>query len=472
MLTRRNLLLSSTLAPAAFPQTRRPNVVYVILDDLGMYDTGCYGSRHIHTPNIDRLAAEGMRFTQAYSGCTVCAPARCTIMTGMHMGHASVRANPGGVSLQASDFTLAEMLSKAGYVCGGFGKWGIGDIDTPGVPEKKGFQRFFGYYHQVHAHNYYPDYLIDSGKKVPLPGNEGFYQPKPPPGAFPTVDPASGRRREFSAQRIQKEMLAWLRTPRDQPFFCYIPHTIPHGSHEIPQDDPAWQMYKDKPWSIAARVHAAFVTMADRFVGEALAALKEIGQDDKTLFLFSSDNGAADTFGGALDSGGQLRGKKTEMYEGGIRVPFLARFPGRIKPGTTSDLPIYFPDLMPTIADFTGTRQFLPANIDGESFAAEATGKSRRRTPREMYWEWNEDHFRLPYKVSRQACRRGQWKIVRNDVTRPWELYDLSRDPSEKNDLAAQNPRIVEQLDAWVRAHRADPPEQIEPSKPKGQRWR
>lgn len=451
----------------------RPNVVYIILDDLGMYDTGCYGSRQIQTPNIDRLAAEGAKFTEAYSGCTVCAPARCTLMTGMHMGHASVRANPGGVSLQSGDFTLAEMLKKAGYACGGFGKWGVGDIATPGVPEKHGFDRFFGYYHQVHAHDYYPDYLIDTGSKVPLPGNRGFYSAKPPAGAFPDIDATTGLKRQFSAQLIQQEMLKWLRA-RDasKPFFCYAPWTIPHGSHEIPASDPAWLKYKDKPWSIDARVHAAFVTMADRFVGETLQAIAALGQESNTIVLFSSDNGAAETYGGSLDSGGSLRGKKTEVYEGGIRIPLLARFPKRIKAGSTVDLPVYFPDIMPTIADWTGTRQYLPTGIDGQSFAPEVTGGSRLSRDRAMYWEWNEDHFKLPYRVSKQACRKGRWKIVRHNASRPWELYDLSSDPSESKDLAAANPKVVAELDAWVRANRTDPPEQIEPEKPKGQRWR
>ncbi len=467
MINRREFV-AGALAPAA----ERPNVIYIILDDLGMYDTGCYGSKQIRTPNIDRIAAEGIKLTEAYSGCTVCAPARGTLMTGKHMGHSSVRANPGGVSLQASDVTIAEMLKKAGYACGGFGKWGIGDIETAGVPEKHGFDRFYGYYHQVHAHHYYPDYLIDTGRKAPLPGNRGFYAAKPNPGAFPSADPATGRQRQFSAHLIQAEMQKWLRHHKDRPFFCYAPWTIPHGDHEIPETDPAWQMYKDKPWSIDARVHAAFVTMADRFVGETMALLKELALDSRTLVMFSSDNGAADTFGGALDSAGHLRGQKTMMYEGGIRTPFLARFPGRIRPGSTSDLPVYFPDILPTIADFTGAHASLPAGIDGMSFAPEITGKARLDRDRPMYWEWNEGHFVLPYRVKMQACRKGPWKIVRQNVAQPWELYDLSRDPGEKTNLAAKNQQVVRELDAWVRANRVDPPEQIEPAKPSGQQWR
>lgn len=465
--------LGAAVAPggvhAAAPQ--RPNVIYIILDDLGMYDTGCYGSKQIQTPHIDRLAAEGMKFEAAYSGCTVCAPARATLMTGRHMGHSSVRANPGGTPLAAGDVTLAQVLKQAGYTCGGFGKWGLGDIGTDGVPEKHGFDRFFGYYHQVHAHHYYPDYLIDTGKKAPLPGNRGVYGAKAKVGAYEDEGPG-GAKRQFSASAIQQEMLQWIRAHRDRPFFCYAPWTIPHGLHEIPESDPAWKLYRDKPWSVNARVHAAFVTMADRFVGETMDLLKQSGLDSNTLVCFSSDNGASDTFEGALDSGGILRGKKTNLYEGGIRVPFLARLPGRIRPGSRSDAPVYFPDVMPTVAELTGTSRYLPKAIDGISLAPELTGNGRVSRERPMYWEWNDGHFNLPYHVKMQACRKGRWKVVRHDVTKPWELYDLSSDPGEKQDVAARNPRVVAELDAWVRAQREDPPEQFEPSKPAGQQWR
>lgn len=477
MMNRRQFAASSLAAASmtldrADAAPRRPNVIYIILDDLGMHDTGCYGSKQIQTPNIDRLAAEGMKFNEAYSGCTVCAPARSTLLTGTHMGHTSVRANPGGVPLQASDFTIAQMLKRAGYACAGFGKWGLGDLDTDGVPERHGFDRFFGYYHQVHAHEYYPDYLIDTGKKVQLPGNRGVYGKPRKPGPVADVDAASGRKRQFTAQLIQDEMLGWLRRPRNEPFFLYAPWTIPHAQHELPESDPAWRMYKDKPWSMQARVHASFVTMADRFVGETMAALKQYGLDSNTLVFFSSDNGAADTYGGSLNSAGNLRGQKTEMYEGGIRVPFLVRFPGRIKAGSTSDLPVYFPDIMPTIAEFTGTGEFLPKNIDGMSIAPEVQGKAKLNRERPMYWEWNDGHFNLPYRVARQACRRGRWKIVRNNVSQPFELYDLGQDPGETRNLASAHPGIVQELEAWVRANRVDPPEQIEPSKPAGQKWR
>lgn len=455
-------------------EAQRPNILYLIVDDLG-FDLGCYGSKQVETPNLDRMAAEGMRFTQAYSGCTVCAPARSTLMTGTHMGHTPVRRNSGGVSLQADSYTVAQLLSANGYTCGGFGKWGIADLDTPGVPEKHGFSRFFGYYHQVHAHFYYTDYLIDTGKKAPLPGNLGYYPDLPegkiPQGPVPSTDPKTGRKREFSHYRIVDEMKGFLRENKDRPFFCYAPWTVPHGRLEIPEDDPAWQSYKDKPWSRNARLYAAYVTMLDRHAGEIFALLEELGVDSKTAIFFSSDNGAASQYEGELDSTAGLRGGKTSMYEGGLRVPFLARWPGRIEAGSTSDLPIYFPDFFPTAAGIAGIEPKAPQALDGINLLPELTGAARLPRDRRMYWEWNKDHF-APYEVFMQAHRDGKWKIVRNDVSKDWELYDLGADASESNNLAAAHPEVVERMAAWVAANRVDPPEQVEPDKPAGRKWR
>ncbi len=449
----------------------RPNVIHIMLDDLGTFDIGCYGSKHIQTPNIDRLAAQSMKFTQAYAGCTVCAPARSTLMTGTHMGHTPVRTNPGGVSLQATDVTLAEALKKAGYKCGGFGKWGLGDLDTAGVPEKHGFDKFYGYYHQVHAHHFFPEYLIDTGRKAPLSGNAGL-QAQRQPGPVPDTDPATGAKHTFSAYAIRDEMLKWIRASASGPFYCYAPWTIPHGLFRVPESDPAWQMYKDKPWSMNARVYAAFVTMADRFVGETMALLKELGVESNTLLLFTSDNGAANPYKEELQSTANLRGQKTNMYEGGLRVPFLARYPGVIAPGSTSDLPVYFPDFMPTIAEFAGATAHLPRRLDGISLVPELTGKRKLDRNRTLYWEWTRKHMDVNYKPEMQAVRRGNWKLVRHQLGGTWELYDLAKDPSESTDVAAANTKLVSELDAWAAANRVDPPPQVEPEKPKGQQWR
>lgn len=452
---------------------RPPNILFLMVDDLG-FDLGCYGGKQVQTPNLDRMASEGMRFTQAYSGCTVCAPARSTLMTGTHMGHTPVRRNSGGVSLQADSYTVAQMLSTAGYTCGGFGKWGIADLDTPGVPERHGFARFFGYYHQVHAHYFYPDYLIDSGKKVTLPGNAGAYAKGDRETAqepFPVKNPQSGKDFEFSHYRIVEEMKGFLKENKDRSFFCYAPWTVPHGRFEIPESDPAWHAYRDKPWSMQARIYAAYVTMLDRHLGEVLALLKDLELDSQTVVFFASDNGAAAQYEGELDSTGSLRGGKTSMYEGGLRIPFLARWPGRIQAGSQSDLPIYFPDILPTMAAIAGIEPNVPQALDGVSLLPELVGSGKLPRERHMYWEWNRDHF-APYVLHMQAHRHGKWKIVRNDISRPWELYDLETDGSETNDVAKSNPEIVEQMAEWVQANRVDPPEQVEPEKPEGQRWR
>jgi arylsulfatase A len=451
----------------------RPNLIYIMVDDLG-FDLGCYGGQQVQTPRLDQMAREGMRFTQAYSGCTVCAPARSTLMTGTHMGHTPVRRNSGGVSLQADTVTVADMLSRAGYVCGGFGKWGLGDIDTEGVPEKHGFDRFFGYYHQVHAHYFYPDYLIDSGTKVPLPENAGAYGDQAPaksPGAFPQTNPVTGEDYRFSHYLVMEEMKRFLRDNKDRPFFCYGPWTVPHGRFEVPEKDPAWELYRDKPWSREARVYAAYATMLDRHVGEVLDLLDELGIAEKTLVIFCSDNGAAAQYPGELDSTAALRGSKTLLYEGGLRIPFLARWPGRVAAGSTSDAPIYFPDFLPTAAEAAGMNPNVPQQLDGESYLPELLGTGEFPREREMYWEWNRNHFD-EYEVYMQAFRRGRWKLVRHGTTEPWELYDLAEDPGEKNDLANEHAARVGQMAAWVVANRKDPPPQIEPDKPEGQRWR
>lgn len=270
-------LLPLLLAPFSASASERPNVLFIMLDDMGPADLGCYGSKAIATPRVDRLAAEGMRFTQAYAGCSVCAPTRSTLMTGKHMGRTTVRGNSGGIPLRDEDVTIAEPLKQAGYTTGGFGKWGLGDLDTSGVPERQGFDRFFGYYHQVHAHYFYPDYLIDTGRKIPIPGNAGFYaNDKAPQGPVVTRNVETGENRVFTAYRIAEEMNAFIRQNKDRPFFCYAAWTPPHARYEIPIDDPAWQMYKDKPWPAAEKAHAAYCTMTDRLIGQTLDLLQEL----------------------------------------------------------------------------------------------------------------------------------------------------------------------------------------------------
>ena len=436
---------------------RKPNIVFIMVDDMGYADLGCYGSKAIRTPRLDRMAREGMRFTQAYSGCTVCAPARSTLMTGKHMGHTSVRGNTGGIPLGDSDVTVAEVLKQAGYATGGFGKWGLGDIDTPGVPERQGFETFFGYYHQIHAHSYYPPYLVRSGKRVPLPGN--------------TEKPKT----QYSHTLIFEETLKFIRANRDRPFFCYAPWTPPHGRYEIPDTESAVALYKDRPWPATAKTIAAMDSMIDRQVGKVLDLLAELRIDDRTIVFFCSDNGAAKRLDGVLDSSGPLRGQKRDMYEGGIRTPMIVRWPGKIKAGTVSDLMWYFPDVMPTLADLAGASVHVPKDVDGISIVPTLLGKGRQRTHECLYWEWPDYNWRKKaYNPAglKQAVRHGQWKLVRHRQDKPWQLYDLSTDLAEKNDVAKDHPAVVSKLTAWIAKNRVAPRPQLEPAKPKGKRYR
>lgn len=443
-------------APRALGQAQRPNIVFILADDLGYANLGCYGSKVIQTPYLDRMAAEGMRFTDAYSGCTVCAPARSTLMTGKHMGQASVRGNTGGIPLPASEATLAEILRDAGYATGGFGKWGLGDIGTDGTPERKGFDVFFGYYHQVHAHDYYPEYLVRNGEKVYLPENK---------------DGAQGR---YSHHLIVEEMMAFIRSRSNQPFFCFAPWTPPHGSYRIPESEPAWTLYKDMDWPDDAKVIAAMDTMIDRHVGDLFTLLRELGIDDRTLVLFCSDNGAAERFDGVLDSCGPFRGYKKSMYEGGIRIPLLARWPGRITAGSVTDFPCSFPDMLPTLAELAGIADRVPTDVTGVSILPTLLGKTQAGADRHLYWEWpqndrGENAF-APEGLM-QAVRRGKWKLLRNSGTVPWELYDLSKDPGETRNLADAHPDVVTELLDWVQANRVDPRPQAEPPHPEGQKY-
>jgi arylsulfatase A-like enzyme len=468
-------LLIVTTGVTVTSAVARPNLIFVMVDDLGYADLGCYGQTAFPTPNLDLMAAEGMRFTDAYSGCTVCAPARSTLMTGMHMGNTSVRSNSGGVPLLAEDVTVAEVLKEAGYATGGFGKWGLGDLDTSGVPENQGFDRFVGYYHQVHAHSYYPDYLIDTGRKVPLPGNKNFRKNNPGVGGMPDLN--NGKPAQFSHYLIKQAMFDWIRANKDQPFFCYAPWTPPHAKFEMPASDPAWQLVKDKPWSDKAKGHAAFANMIDRDMGELFRLLRELGIDDNTVVFFCSDNGSEGRYDEVLDSSGSLRGFKRALYEGGIRVPFIARWPGVIQPAQTCRLPIYFPDILPTLAELGGAETGLPKDLDGLSFVSMLLGYPGLQLVHDyLYWEWTrmnwkEDGVAEPGKTA-QALRVGQWKAVRDSPDAEIELYDLSADIGETNNIARTNTEIVKDIDRIFNTVRVEARPQVEPEKPAGKKFR
>jgi len=419
-------------ARAAPGPSRRPNILYIMADDLGQYDLGCCGGGHILTPHIDRIAAEGVRFTQVYAGSTVCAPSRSVLMTGQHTGHTTVRGNSAAVGgppperripLSAEDVTVAEVLKASGYTTGIVGKWGLGEPGTPGIPNRQGFDFWFGYLNQRHAHNYWTEYLWRNTEKVEFPGNS----PK--------------TRQVYSHDQMTKEALGFVsRAAGTQPFFLYLAYTIPHGTLHPPDDTP----YSDKPWSQAEKNYAAMVTRMDRDVGRLLALLKELAIDEHTVVFFCSDNGWTPAYCGAnsiFKSGGPLRGNKGNLYEGGIRVPMLVRWPGRITPGTVSDQVWAFWDFLPTAAEIAGADP--PAGIDGISMLPAILGRTQDRQHEFLYWEFRTGGFQ-------QAVRWGDWKGIRHGTEQPLELYRLKDDLSEKHDVAKDHPEVVKKIESFM----------------------
>jgi arylsulfatase A-like enzyme len=427
---------------AAAEAPARPNIVFILADDLGYGDLGCYGQKQIRTPNLDRLAAEGMRFTQCYAGSTVCAPSRCALMTGRHTGHCTVRGN-ALVPLRPDDGTVAEVLKAAGYTTGLVGKWGLGEPGSSGIPNRKGFDSFFGYLNQVHAHNYYPDYLWKNQEKVRLEGNV-------------VKDGVASKRSQYSHDLFTREALAFLGENRDRPFFLYLAYTIPHANNErgkaegdgmeVPSDAP----YSDRDWPQAQRNHAAMITRLDTDVGRLVKRLKDLGLDDRTVVFFSSDNGPHKE-GGAdprfFHSAGPLRGYKRDLYEGGIRVPMIVRWPGRIKAGAVSDQVWAFWDFLHTAADLAGAR--APTGLDGISVVPTLLGSGRQKQHAFLYWEFHEHG-------SRQAVRLGDWKAVRLRPGGPLELYDLQNDIGEKHDVAADHAEVIRRVEALLKDARTE----------------
>ena len=449
----------------------RPNIIFIMVDDLGMGDLSSYGQKAFATPHIDRLAKEGMRFTQAYAGCTVCAPSRSTLMTGQHMGHTPIRGNTGGIPLPDQALTLAELLKEAGYATGGFGKWGLGDLETEGVPEKQGFDTFYGYYHQIHAHYHYPEYLILNGEKEALPGNKGFYSTSQ---KGPQAMANQGLQAQFAPYLIHERMKTWIREHKEGPFFCYAPWTPPHARYELPENDPAWETVKDKDWPLEAKVHAAFALLVDRQVGEILDLVEELGLEQNTLIVFTSDNGASQRFEGTLNSAGPYTGFKRSMNEGGLRVPFLMKWPDYIPAYSESGLPIYFPDMMPTFAELAGVEDQVPDSTDGISFVPTLLEGVQPKSHNFMYWEWPVYDWEKKEYTGEvlQAVRYRKWKALRNSQSEEWKLYDLDLDFSEEVDLAEKNPGVVEEIEFWVSTTRKQMPEQVEPEAPEGKKFR
>ncbi|MCX6889525.1 MAG: arylsulfatase [Verrucomicrobia bacterium] len=408
----------------------KPNIIFILVDDAGIGDFSPYGCKYGVTPNIDRLASEGMKFTRAYSGSAVCAPSRCVLMTGQHTGHALRRANQSNIgllSLPADQKTVASLLHGAGYATGGFGKWGLGNPGSTGAAEKQGFDVFFGYYDQKHAHDYYTDHLVKNGVDVP--------------------QSQSGKRtwEDYSHTRIADETLKFIEQNKDRPFFCYAAWTPPHGDFVIPENP----VFGQKAWTEEVRNYAAMVALVDRDVGRLMKKLKDLGIDEKTLVVFSSDNGANLEFIESLGSTGGLRGYKRMLYEGGTRTPFIARWPGKIQPSTTSDLLTSSVDFLPTAAELSGVHG--PKGLDGHSIVPTLLGKGQQVVHESLYFEIYEPYFQ-------QAVRMGDWKGYRLGTKAPLELYDLKSDPAEKQNLAAAHPDIVKRIEAIMTAEHTPSP--------------
>ncbi len=435
------------------PQT--PNVIYILADDLGIGDIEPYGQQFVKTPNLTRMAAEGMLFTQGYAGTTVSAPSRASLMTGLHTGHTHIRGNmgmdpEGQAPMPEGTYTVATMFKGQGYATGCFGKWGMGFPGSVSEPTKVGFDRFYGYNCQTLAHDYYPDHMWDNTTRVEFPENynqqEGTY----------------------SADLIHEKALEFIRENADTPFFSYLSYTIPHAEMILPEDS-VYQYYADLipiedevafvqnnptrkgAYGSAERPLAAFaamVTRLDRYVGEIMDLLDELGIGDNTLIVFTSDNGPHNEGGANPDyftSYGPHRGIKRDLYEGGIRVPMIMRYPARVEAGTTTDHMIAFWDMMPTFAELAGSTDDI--TTDGISFVPTLFGEEGQQEHEYLYWEFHEGG-------GKQAVRWGDWKGIRlfvaDENRTTFELYNLAEDIHEDNNVAAEHPEVVEQINAFI----------------------
>ncbi len=421
---------------------QRPNIIFILADDLGYGDVGCYGQKDIATPNIDALASQGMRFTQAYAGATVCAPSRCSLMTGLHGGHAFIRGN-ALVPLRPEDRTVAEVLKDAGYTTALIGKWGLGEEGSTGVPNKKGFDYFYGYLNQHHAHNSWPTYLYRNEARVKLRNvvpNEGE-----------VGQGVATEKIDFSNDLFTGEILSFLGRDHRRPFFLYAAYTAPHANNEGKRNEvPDLGIYKDRDWPEPRKAYAALITRLDQYVGQIMAKLRERGLDENTIVFFTSDNGPHKEGGNdpaVSRSSGPLRGIKRDLYDGGIRVPMIARWPGRIPAGATSDQVWAFWDFLPTAAELAGTS--APKGIDGISMLPTLLGIGEQTQHEYLYWEFHEGGFK-------QAIRMGDWKAVRIRANSPIELYNLKTDPGEQTNLSEQYPELTQKAAAIISTARTD----------------
>lgn len=414
----------------------KPNIIYILADDMGVYDLGSYGQEMIQTPHLDKMAQEGIRFTEHYAGSTVCAPSRGALMTGLHTGHGYVKGNfamesEGNLPLPAKTVTAAEVLHATGYKTGVIGKWGLGGPNDHGHPNAQGFDYSFCYLDQRLAHEYYPEHLWRNYEKVML-NNE-----------------------QYSHDLFAKDALRFIRQNNEEPFFLYLPFTVPHGKYQVPDDKP----YSDESWPQPEKNYAAMITRMDRDIGEIFSLLDSMEIDENTVVFFASDNGGTKRMSPFFNSNGPLRGFKGDLYEGGIRAPLIVRWPGKISPAQTSDHISAFWDMLPTFAEIAGAN--IPENIDGISLLPELLNDSQQ-AHEILFWSyftynygWKPGSENPRNQLQSQAVRMGKWKAVRNNLNRnpnaPIELFDLSEDTGEENNIADQFPAILKKMEQFLK---------------------
>jgi len=446
-----------------------PNIIYIYADDLGYGEIGPYGQTKIQTPNLDKLAAEGIKFTRHYTGAPVCSPARSSLLTGLHTGHAVIRGNHefgthadaregGQMPLPPHTVTIGTVLQNAGYATACVGKWGLGMAQTSGHPNRQGFDYFFGYLDQKQAQNYYPTHLWENDQPFPLYNNyRNIHAAKKQPGSKPASAYQQG---DHAADHISSKALTFIAEHKEKPFFLYYTPTMPHLALQPKQEYlekylgkfPDYKPYDGSqgyaPHDHPRAAYAAMISMLDADVGKIMSSLRELGIDDNTIVMFSSDNGPTTDIGGVdtqfFNSTAGLRGRKRDLYEGGIRMPMLARWPGHIKPGMITDHVSAQYDVLPTIAELLDLE--LEPPYDGISFLPTLLGKPAEQKQHDyLYWELNE-------KGGSVAVTRWPWKAIRTGVVEninaPWQLYNLESDPEEKSDVAGQHPDIIKELDA------------------------
>ena len=422
---------------------QNPNIIYIMLDDAGYGDFSAFGSKHIKTPNFDKICSEGMRFTNHYSGSAVCAPTRSVLMTGLDTGHTPRRDNTAKgnteelikkngralVFLEDAHLTVAESLKKAGYTTGGIGKWGLGNPGSDGVPEKQGFDYWFGYLDQVHAHEHFPEEIWEGGKMIEIPENK------------------KGKKGKYIPYLQEEKSLDFIKKNKNKPFFLYMALTPPHGKYVIPESDPLFSEYEGIPGGKTVQHYAAMVARADQTVGKVMSLLKKLDIDDNTIVFYTSDNGPNGLFAKNINSAGGLRGGKRSLYEGGIRAAMAVRWPNKIPENTTSDFIWDMRDFFPTACEIAKTK--TPKGLSGISVLKTLKG-GKQKGRKFHYWE-----IHSPFH---QAVRMGKWKAIRYGTKEKLKLYNLKVDRAESKNISNENPEIVAEIEKFLETARVESP--------------